>query len=133
MPDGADYPVQASISTLTAHSKDNKEPKVKELRGLGLAVTRFLYLTKSPEPHPDIVKYVDELRRPESKRTTKAETLAKYKRWVPVVPLVLLVDATALVGVWLHAGSGVSRACAFQAPGAPPSFLRIQPRWRDDK
>jgi hypothetical protein len=100
-PNGEDYPIQVSLSSLTAHSKDNKEPKISELRSLGFAVTRFLYLTTACKPHSDIVKFVNELNFDEDDRRAgyQTSTLAKYRRWKPVVPVLLLVDASRLVGI----------------------------------
>jgi hypothetical protein len=86
VPDGRDYPIQVSLSTLTAHSAGGKEPKLEELKRLGLQATNFLYITTSPEPHNGLVAGV-------------ARSDKKFARWKPLVSVILLVDARQLIGV----------------------------------
>ena len=79
--------IQVSLSDLVTHSANNKEPSQKTFSDdFGLSATRYLYITKSPDPHQGIVNGVN--------RKDK-----KYDRWNGHDTFIRIVNASEWIGI----------------------------------
>jgi hypothetical protein len=84
---GEHYVIQVSMSELTAHSRDGKEPNQGKIRKeFGLVAKQYLYITRSPKPHQGIVDGV-------------ANNVKMFVRWKGHGTFIRLVDANEWIGV----------------------------------